>query len=248
MTSLADLIHLAMKYNQELPPAPPPLTQPEGAALAGWIDHTLLKPEATAGQVKKLCDEAREYGFASVCVNPIYIPLAAGLLNGSQVKVTCVVGFPLGATMTTQKMFETLSCLNSGAGEVDMVIPIGALKGEAYGQVLNDIYSVVQAAHNQRAIVKVIIETALLTRQEKIIACLLSREAGADFVKTSTGFSTAGATIEDVELMRRVVGPEILVKAAGGIRNLADARAMIAAGASRLGASAGVQIMKEAAS
>lgn len=246
MNAIADLVRLAVEYEKELPPAPQPLTQPQGADLAGWIDHTLLKPEATGEQVKTLCEEACQYGFAAVCVNPIFVKLASGLLSGSNVAVACVVGFPLGATTTTQKVFETLSCLEAGAKEVDMVLPIGALKGEAYGQVWNDIHALVQVAHNERAIVKVIIEAALLSRREKIVACLLSRDAGADFVKTSTGFGPGGATIEDVELMRRVVGPDISVKAAGGIRTLADARAMIAAGANRLGASAGVKIMKEA--
>lgn len=246
MDNIPDILAKARDYALELPPAPPSIEQPEGETIAGWIDHTLLKPEATGSQVKKLCAEAREYGFATVCVNPIFVPLAAGLLAGSDVAVTCVVGFPLGATLTTQKVFETLSCLEMGAKEVDMVIPVGALKGEAYGQVLNDIQFVVQVAHNQRAIVKVIIEAALLTREEKLIACLLSQAAGADFVKTSTGFGPGGATVDDVELMRRVVGAGMGVKAAGGIRTLEDARAMIHAGATRLGASAGVQIVKEA--
>jgi deoxyribose-phosphate aldolase len=246
MHNLPDILSLAREYTQELPAAPAPFSQPQGAEIAAWIDHTLLKPEATGQQVKKLCEEAREFGFATVCVNSIFVPLAAGLLNDSPVAVTCVVGFPLGANLTTQKVFETLSCLEMGAKEVDMVLPVGALKGEAYGQVLNDIRAVVQVAHNQRAIVKVIIEAALLTREEKITACLISKAAGADFVKTSTGFGPGGATLEDVELMRRVVGSEMGVKAAGGIRTLGEARAMIQAGASRLGASSGVQIVKEA--
>ena len=219
---------------------------PQGAEIARWIDHTILKPEATAAQVKQICQEALEYNFASVCINPAFVPLAAGLLQGSEVETCTVVGFPLGATLPTVKMAETLTVVAMGATEVDMVINIGALKAEAYGQVLNDIEAVVQVAHNQRAIVKVIIETALLTQQEKIIACLLCKQATADFVKTSTGFSTAGATTEDVELMRRVVGAKIGVKAAGGVRNLSDAQAMIRAGATRLGASAGVTILQEA--
>ena len=246
MQSLADLIDLAKTYEHELPPAPPAPQPPVGAAIAGWIDHTLLKPEATAQQVKMLCEEARKHQFASVCVNPVFTPLAAGLLSGTSVKVCTVVGFPLGATLPTYKALEALSCLSAGATELDMVIHIGALKGGAYGQVLNDIIAVTQVAHNQRAIVKVILEMALLTRQEKIIGCLISKAAGADFVKTSTGFSSGGATVEDVELMARVVGSAVQVKAAGGIRNLQTAQEMIAAGATRLGSSAGVQIVQEA--
>lgn len=246
MTPIPDLIQLAKTYDNELPPAPNPLVPPQGADIARWIDHTILKPEATVHQVKQICLEALEHNFASVCINPVFVPLAAGLLRTSEVEVCTVVGFPLGATFPTVKTTETLTAMAMGATEIDMVIPIGALKAEAYGQVLNDIGAVVEVAHNQGVIVKVIIETALLTQQEKIMACLLCKTAGADFVKTSTGFSTAGATVEDVELMRRVVGAKMGVKAAGGIRNLSDAQAMIAAGASRLGASAGVAIMQEA--
>jgi deoxyribose-phosphate aldolase len=246
MATLSEILQLAKTYENELPPMPELPAAPQGAEVARWIDHTILKPEATIHQVKQICEEALEYNFASVCINPSFVSLAAGLLSSSEVETCTVVGFPLGATLATVKMAETLTVMAMGATEVDMVINIGALKAQAYGQVLNDIEAVVQAAHNQRVIVKVIIETALLTQQEKIIACLLCKEAGADFVKTSTGFSTAGATVEDVELMRRVVGAKMGVKAAGGIRNLSDAQAMIAVGASRLGASAGVAIMKEA--
>jgi deoxyribose-phosphate aldolase len=246
MATLPEILQLATTYENELPPMPELPAAPQGVEVARWIDHTILKPEATIHQVKQICEEALEYNFASVCINPSFVSLAAGLLNDSTVETCTVIGFPLGATLATVKMAETLTVIAMGATEVDMVINIGALKAQAYGQVLNDIEAVVQAAHNQRAIVKVIIETALLTRKEKIIACLLCKEAGADFVKTSTGFSTAGATVEDVELMRRVVGAKMGVKAAGGIRNLNDAQAMIAVGASRLGASAGVAIMKEA--
>ncbi len=246
MTTIPELLKQAKAYQKESPPAPAPLPPPRGPEIARWIDHTLLKPEATVHQVKQLCQEALEYNFASVCINPSFVPLAAGLLQGSEVETCTVVGFPLGATLPTVKMVETLTVIAMGATEIDMVINIGALKAEAYGQVLNDIEIVVGAAHNQGAIVKVIIETALLTQLEKIMACLLCKEAKADFVKTSTGFSTAGASAPDVELMRCVVGAKMGVKAAGGIRNLADAQAMIAAGASRLGASAGVAILKEA--
>ncbi len=246
MTTIPEILQLSKSYDHELPPMPELLTAPQGAEVARWIDHTILKPEATIHQVKQICQEALDYNFASVCINPSFVPLAAGLLSGSEVATCTVVGFPLGATLPTIKMAETLMVIAMGATEIDMVINIGALKAEAYGQVLNDIEVVVRTSHNQGAIVKVIIETALLTRQEKIIACLLCKQAEADFVKTSTGFSTAGATIEDVELMRSVVGAKMGVKAAGGVRNLRDAQAMISAGATRLGASAGVGIMQEA--
>lgn len=246
MDKIADILDLAEQYLRELPLAPVRPAPPVGAEIAGWIDHTLLKPEATAEQVQKLCQEAQQHHFATVCINPGYIPLAAGLLRGSGVKVCTVVGFPLGAALPAHKALETLGCLSAGAVEIDMVMNIGALKGEAYGLVFNEVWAVAQAAHNQGALVKVILENALLTRSEKIIASLLCQAAGADFVKTSTGFAASGATIEDVELMSRVVGPTVQVKAAGGIRDFATARAMIAAGATRLGASAGVQILQEA--
>ncbi len=244
---ISEILQLADTYMEELPAMPdlPPL--PVGKEIASWIDHTLLKPEATAFQIRDLVDEAREYHFASVCVNPVYAPLAASLLRGSGVKTCVVNGFPLGAVPASVKAMETLVSLSDGAEEIDMVMNIGALKGKAYGQVLNDIEAVVRVAHNRRAIVKVILEMALLTREEKIIACLMCKEAGADFVKTSTGFGPGGATVEDVALMRRVVGAEMGVKAAGGVRTLEDALAMIGAGANRIGASAGVRIVKEAA-
>ena len=246
MHTVGHLLELAAAYDQELPPAPPALQIPPGAKIAAWIDHTLLKPDATATQVKVLCQEALEYRFASVCINPAYVPLASGLLAKSPVAVCTVVGFPLGAALPEYKVFETLASINAGAREIDMVINIGALKGEAYGLVLNEITAVVQTAHNQGALVKVILEMVLLTRREKIVGCLLCKAAGADFVKTSTGFGPGGATAEDVALMRRVVGAEMGVKAAGGVRTLADAQAMIQAGANRLGASAGVTIVREA--
>ena len=246
MHTVGHLLELAAAYDQELPPAPPALQIPPGAKIAAWIDHTLLKPDATATQVKVLCQEALEYRFASVCINPAYVPLASGLLAKSPVAVCTVVGFPLGAALPEYKVFETLASINAGAREIDMVINIGALKGEAYGLVLNEITAVVQTAHNQGALVKVILEMVLLTRREKIVGCLLCKAAGADFVKTSTGFGPGGATVEDVALMRRVVGAEMGVKAAGGVRTLADAQVMIQAGANRLGASAGVTIVREA--
>lgn len=246
MELLSELLAKTEAYLQELPPTPPPPPLPIGHEIAAWIDHTLLKPEATAEQIKTLCEEAKQYRFASVCVNPAFVHLAAGLLAGSKVRVCVVVGFPLGATLPVLKVIEALTCLNAGAVEIDMVMNIGAFKGEAYGQVFNEIQTVTQVAHNQRAIVKVILETALLTQREKILACLISKVAGADFVKTSTGFSTGGATVEDVQLMRRVVGAEIGVKASGGIRTLTEALAMIEAGATRIGTSSGVRILQEA--
>ena len=248
MQSLNDLLKLAVAYEAELPPRTDSPASPQGPGIAAWIDHTLLKPDATAVQIQKLCLEAQEYQFAAVCVNPAYVPLAAGLLARSPVQICTVVGFPLGASLVSYKVIEALGCMQAGASEIDMVLNIGALKGEAFGMLLNEIEVLAQAVHNQAAILKVIIETALLTRREKIIACLISKEAGADFVKTSTGFASAGATVEDVELMRRVVGPDLGVKAAGGVRTLADALAMIRAGATRLGSSAGVQIVREALS
>jgi deoxyribose-phosphate aldolase len=246
MFQLKEILKMVAEYERELPPPLAPLPMPVGREIAGWIDHTLLKPQATIAQIRLLCQEAREYQFATVCINPVYVPLAASILAGSDVRVCAVVGFPLGATTSTQKMFETLNCISNGANEVDMVLHVGGLQGTDYEAVYNDIILVTQAAHSHRSIVKVIFETCLLTRNEKIMACVLCREAGVDYVKTSTGFSTGGATVEDVDLMVRLVGPKIKVKAAGGIRTLADAQAMIRAGASRLGASAGVQIIKEA--
>ena len=210
------------------------------------IDHTLLKPEATIQQINQLCHEALLHQFASVCVNPTHVKLTSQLLQNSDVKVCTVVGFPLGATSPQAKAFETEQALDDGATEIDMVINIGALKSKQDNLVEQDIAGVVQAAHRQGALCKVIIETALLTDEEKVRACLLAKKAGADFVKTSTGFSSGGATLEDVALMRQTVGPQLGVKAAGGIRTLSDAQNMIAAGATRLGASAGVKIIQEA--
>lgn len=243
---LSQLISLANDYEQQLPPAPARLNLPVGKEIAGWIDHTLLKAEATAAQIRVLCQEAMEHHFATVCINPVYVPLACGLLRNAQENICTVIGFPLGAVLPEFKVYETLACINAGAAEIDMVINIGALKSEAYGLVMNEIQAVSGTAHNQGALVKVILETALLSRREKIIACLISQAAGADFVKTSTGFGTGGATVEDVALMRRVIGSEMGLKAAGGIRTYADALAMINAGANRLGASAGVKIVQEA--
>ena len=212
--------------------------------IAVMIDHTLLKPEATPAQIEKLCAEAAEYHFASVCVNPVYIPLAARLLKGTGVKVCCVVGFPLGAIAPEQKAAEAASCAAMGAEELDMVIHVGAAKAGDWALVQRDIEGVVKAAAGHT--VKVIIETCLLTDEEKVKACEAAKAAGAHFVKTSTGFSTGGATTHDIALMRKTVGPEMGVKASGGIRDYATAMAMIEAGANRIGASAGIAIVAAA--
>lgn len=212
--------------------------------LNKYIDHTLLKPEATKEQITKLCQEARQYDFASVCVNTCYVPLAKQLLAGSDVKVCCVVGFPLGAMDTVSKAFEAKTAVENGAQEVDMVINIGALKDKNYDYVTKDIAAVVEAS--KPAIVKVIIEACLLTDEEKVEACKCSMNAKAEFVKTSTGFSTHGATPEDVALMKKTVGDICKVKAAGGVRSYDDAMKMIEAGADRLGCSAGIKVMEEA--
>lgn len=212
--------------------------------IASMIDHTLLKPEATPAQVERLCAEAAEYHFASVCVNPVYIPLAARLLKGTGVKVCCVVGFPLGAIAPEQKAAEVASCAAMGAEELDMVIHVGAAKAGDWALVQRDIEGVVKAAAGHT--VKVIIETCLLTDEEKVKACEAAKAAGAHFVKTSTGFSTGGATTHDIALMRKTVGPEMGVKASGGIRDYETAMAMIEAGANRIGASAGIAIVAAA--
>ncbi len=214
--------------------------------LARMIDHTLLKPDATQAEIAQLCYEAKKYGFAAVCVNPVNVKLCAQLLKGSPVAVCTVVGFPLGATPPEVKAYEAQQAINDGATEVDMVINIGALKSKDYALVERDIATVARTCHNNGAILKVIIEAALLTDEEKIKACALAKAAGADYVKTSTGFGPGGATVADVALMRRVVGPEMGVKAAGGIRSLETAKQMVAAGATRIGASAGVKIVQEA--
>ncbi len=219
---------------------------PTDGRLAHMIDHTLLKPDATQDQIAQLCYEARKYGFASVCVNPGNAKLCTQLLKGSGVHVCVVVGFPLGATSTEAKVFEAQQAIRDGAVEIDMVINVGALKSQDYELVERDIGSIARACHAGNAILKVIIEAALLSDEEKVIACQLAKVAGANFVKTSTGFGPGGATLEDVALMRRVVGPTMGVKAAGGIHTYEEAQQMIAAGASRIGASASVKIMQGA--
>jgi deoxyribose-phosphate aldolase len=216
-------------------------------AIASLIDHTILKPEATRADVLKVCREARQYSFASVCINPYWVPLVRAELAGSPVKVCTVVGFPLGATSTESKAAETAIAVRDGAQEVDMVINVGALRSGEHDVVKADIQAVVRAAHPRGAIVKVILETALLDDNQKTIACQLAKVAGADFVKTSTGFGPSGATAHDIALMRRTVGPEMGVKAAGGIRTLQDLETMTAAGATRIGASASVKIVEATA-
>ena len=209
--------------------------------IASLIDHTALKPETSKEQIEKLCGEAIEYGFASVCVNPCYVSLCSQLLKDSKIKVCTVIGFPLGATTSAVKAAEASEAIENGAREVDMVINVGAVKSGDFDYVKKDIAAVVQAAKG-KALVKVILETCLLTDEEKRISCRICKEAGADFVKTSTGFSTGGATVEDIKLMRDIVKPTMGVKASGGIRDYETAKAMIDAGASRIGASASVAI------
>ena len=213
--------------------------------IARRIDHTLLKPEATREQIEALCREAREHGFATVCVNPTWVSLCASLLRGSETAVCTVVGFPLGATLAEVKAYEAARAVEQGACEVDMVMNVGALKSRDYRLTERDIAAVVAASREGAALVKVIIEAALLTDDEKVKACVIARAAGADFVKTSTGFGPGGATAADVALMRRVVGPDMGVKAAGGVRDLKSAQAMLEAGADRIGASVGVKIVQE---
>lgn len=211
--------------------------------VASMIDHTLLKPDTTQEMIKKVCDEAKDNNFASVCVNPYYVKFVKNQLEGTKVKVTSVIGFPLGSTPKEVKAFEANKAIEDGADELDMVINIGALKNKEYDVVREDIKAVVDTA-KKTALVKVIIEACLLTDEEKEIACNLAVEAGADYVKTSTGFSTGGATVEDIKLMRKTVGPNIGVKASGGIRDSKKAKEMIDAGATRIGASSSVEIVK----
>ena len=212
-------------------------------SIASYIDHTLLKQDATGAQIDQLCAEAAQYHFASVCVNPYYVPRCVKNLKGTDVKVCTVVGFPLGATTTETKVFETLQAVASGATEIDMVINVCALKSGHIKGVEQDIQALVAAVEG-KAILKVIIETCLLTDEEKVLACQIAKRCGAEFVKTSTGFSTGGATVEDIALMRKTVGPDMGVKASGGIRDYAKAKAMVEAGATRIGASAGIAIVE----
>jgi deoxyribose-phosphate aldolase len=250
--SAEQIARIRMQLNSALddPHAPLPPREPAWApdladdplSAVRRIDHTNLKPTATPAQIETLCAEARQYGFAAVCVNSLYMPLVRQLIDRSSVNAAIVVGFPLGAMAAEATAYEASWAIAHGADEIDMVIPVGLLKATEYAQTRSDIERVVDACHAGDALCKVIIETALLTDEEKIAACLLAVAAGADYMKTSTGFGPGGATVADVRLMRAVVGPKIGVKAAGGIRTLADARAMLAAGATRLGTSAGVAI------
>ena len=222
----------------------------ETASAKDWaslIDHTLLKPEATDEDIKRLCEEAARYRFASVCVNPSWVKVAACSLHGTGVPVCTVIGFPLGATLADVKAYEARRAIFDGAREVDMVINVGALKSGDDCLVEHDIRSVVEVAHEYQVTCKVIIETALLNDDEKVRACLAAKRAGADFVKTSTGFSKSGATVADIALMRRTVGADLGVKASGGVKGLEDARKLVEAGATRIGASVGVKIAQEAA-
>jgi deoxyribose-phosphate aldolase len=221
---------------------------PFDRSVARLIDHTILKPEATRDEVRQVCAEARQYAFASVCVNAFWVPLVASELAGSPVLTCTVAGFPLGATSTDAKVAEARFAMREGASEIDMVLNIGALRGGELHAVEHDIRAVAEAAHSGGSVLKVILETALLDDAMKVAACQLAQKAGADFVKTSTGFSKGGATVEDVTLMRRTVGSSMGVKASGGIRTLETLRAMVAAGASRVGASASVAIMEAAMS
>lgn len=216
---------------------------PDAAGIAAYIDHTLLKPEAGEADVLKVCSEASEYHFKSVCVNPIWVKTVHNALKGSGVLTCSVIGFPLGATPTDVKVFEARGATLDGADEIDMVINIAAARALDKGALVDDISAVAEVVHGANAILKVIIETALLNEEQKVLACRAAVEAGADFVKTSTGFNGGGATAEDVALMRATVGPDLGVKASGGVRTLADAQAMIAAGATRIGASSGIAIV-----
>jgi len=244
----AALVKRAKETLERLRANPPQMTPPQLTAgqLAAMIDHTLLKAEATPAMIEQLCAEARRYRFASVCVNPCNVARAARALAGSGVMVCSVAGFPLGANLSRVKAFEAERAIADGANEVDMVLNIGALKAGDYALVKGDIANVAEVCHANGARCKVILETALLSDEEKVLACLLVVEAGADFCKTSTGFGPGGATVQDVALMRGVVGPRVGVKAAGGIRSYADALAMVGAGANRIGASASVQIIQGA--
>ena len=234
-----------MMSNEATPAAQPSAgTELAQGNIASFIDHTLLKPEAGEADILKVCAEAAEYRFKSVCVNPIWVKTVKTALKGSGVLTCSVVGFPLGATPTDVKTFEARGAVLDGADEIDMVINIAAARAGDKGALVEDITAVAEAVHASGAILKVIIETALLDDAQKVLACEAAVEAGADFVKTSTGFNGGGATAEDIALMRRTVGPDLGVKAAGGVRSLADAQAMIAAGATRIGASSGISIVK----
>ncbi len=217
---------------------------PTDASLASYIDHTLLKPDASREQILTLCREAVEYSFKAVCVNPLWVSTVHTMVKDSDVLTCSVIGFPLGATTTEVKVFEARGAVADGADEIDMVIDVAAARAGEKESLVRDIGAVADVVHDQGAVLKVIIETSLLTDEQKVLACEAAVEAGADFVKTSTGFNGGGASVDDVALMRRAVGPELGVKASGGVRSLADARALIEAGATRIGASSGVAIVR----
>lgn len=240
-----EILRFAESLDRDLPPFKINYQIPKGIEIATWIDHTLLKPNATIENIEQLCREAKENNFATVCVNPVHVPLCHDLLQGSLSRVCSVIGFPLGASTTNIKVKETIQAIQDGASEIDMVIDIGAMKYGDYQKVFEEIVEIKNSLAD-KAILKVIVENCYLDRKEKIIASILCKQAGVAFIKTSTGFGPSGATVEDVELMRRIVGPDIGVKAAGGIRNYADTLAMIKAGANRIGASASLAILSEA--
>ncbi|MEZ4708029.1 MAG: deoxyribose-phosphate aldolase [Caldilineaceae bacterium] len=239
-----ELAHIEFAETRLLRPESVDIAHLDAVSVARLIDHTLLKPDATSAQVQQLCADALEHQFASVCVNSTWLALCQSLLGGSAVKCCVVTGFPMGAMLGAAKAYETALAVEQGAQEVDTVINVGRLKDKDYAVVYADLAGVAHAAHAGGALAKVILETGLLTQEEKIAGCLICKWAGIDFVKTATGFQGGGATVEDVALMRQVVGPEMGVKAAGGIRTAADARNMIAAGATRIGASAGISIVQ----
>lgn len=232
------VLNLDLQHAHEAAPTRP--------AIAALIDHTLLKPEATTEQIQALCQEALEYHFGAVCVNSCWTALCTQLLQGSGIKVASVIGFPWGTPAAAAKSAEARQAILDGACELDMVLNYGKLKSGDYTYVAHDIREVVRLAHKHDALVKVILETSVLSEEEKVIACLIAKEVGADFVKTSTGFASGGATVEDIALMRKVVGPDMGVKASGGVRSFADAQKMLAAGATRIGTSSGIRIVQEA--
>lgn len=247
LTTLVDeaVAATASSYDEAWRPTDPPSRT--ATAIASLIDHTALKPDTTAVQIDQLCTEAKLYGFASVCVNPTWVARCSERLAGSDVKVCTVVGFPLGAMLPESKACETEHAITAGATEIDMVINVGQLKDGQYDRVYEDIVGVTQVAHERGALVKVILEMCLLTTEEKVAASVIARTAGVDFIKTSTGFNGGGATLPDVALMRAAAGPEIGIKAAGGVKNADDVCAFASAGATRIGASAGVTIMRSLA-
>jgi deoxyribose-phosphate aldolase len=246
-SSLSESIDAKVAAVTDRPIGVPEVTEYlDAGQIAALIDHTILKAEATEGQVRRLCAEAREYHFAAVCVNASYVALCRELLRNGGIEIAAVVGFPLGATVPEVKAYEAQRAIAAGATEIDMVIHVGALIDGKYDRVLADIAAVTQACHARGALLKVIIEAAMLTDAQKVAACHLAQKAGADFCKTSTGFGPGGARLEDVVLMRRTIGPHMGLKAAGGIRTYQDALAMVAAGATRIGASSGVRIAQEA--